>query len=1228
MSTCDRRGVLSRSGTAQPDRDPVERDPGYFRLDERDAGDLILFGRRFARHVKYYDPQNRYTASDPALRDWLAFFERDISAILASLAKLPVVPFRAAFSDIRTFLEEDPARPEAELSAHLNAIFHLPLTLYREMAGRMAVVPAEDPLWPVLKQLSLSDIAAPLADLAAYHQGAVAQGLFTADALDRSDFTLTGQPGVGPRLTDQVAGLLLSEEAFGAMAVPQRALAHFAPDGWAAYYAAQAAKEGPYVDATDSYGKIFDALNHNLLVSTIERVFRAMVRVQAEASARLTESLEAFAGHTPHYALWLAFLTMFDRAQSELNDFTGRHLDFYYEEILRLARRGPEPDHVHVTFELAKGREAHLLPAGTGLRAGKDALGREVSYVTDEDIVVNRAEVSALRGVRIDRWMQGGAAHETLRAAPVLASLDGLGEEDLPEEAPHFAPFGSEIAPFGRMGLAVSHRQLFLREGERILVLTATLTSAPGDASGLGGMMVRLTAEEDWLELRAGDSRLEVELDGARITVTITLDGADPAIVPHDPELHEGPYPADRPAMELLFDFDGATDAAAKSFARLRGASLANVAIRSEASNLRQMSIRAADGVADPSDSFMPFGVTPRIGARWIIGSSELFAKPQAEMKIHVTWAEAYTQDGFLRNLPATSFGIGFEYLRAGKWQAFENYFVLLLLALMEELGEEQPSELGFESKDSEIFVETPGFAATDAGLVLEEPAYGAGSVTGFMRITLGNHFGHGAYLDHKTQILIEKAKPTADQTDLKDTTRYNYSSDGLTDDPYAPDVLPKEPYTPEIEEIALSYKAKTQAVDEIWHVHPFGAAARSATGPVLDPTPFEGALYVGLDALDPPERVMLLVQVADGTGDPLLAVPDLDISYLGASDWEHFVAQGIDDRTKDFTTSGVLGLAAPREARPGAGFMPAGKHWLRIAAPENAGAINRVLTIEAQAMRATFQDAGNDPAFLEVPLEPETISKLKLPDRAVKTVTQPFASFGGRGMEGRTAYHRRASERLRHKDRAVTLWDYEHLGLEAFPSLYRIKALNTTELKRVGGVVVADNEAAPGAVTVVAVPYTQGRSQLDPLRPYTDQATLTALDAHLRRRQSPFICFEVANPKFEEIHVDMQVAFLPHIADLDFYRDLVEAALIEHLTPWRQAGAQGVEFGGLVYKSTIIDFVEELPYVDYLQDVRMFHRPDPNQPGWTKVDAEIARASTARSVLVSAGEHLIGVLS
>jgi hypothetical protein len=271
--------------------------------------------------------------------------------------------------------------------------------------------------------------------------------------------------------------------------------------------------------------------------------------------------------------------------------------------------------------------------------------------------------------------------------------------------------------------------------------------------------------------------------------------------------------------------------------------------------------------------------------------------------------------------------------------------------------------------------------------------------------------------------------------------------------------------------------------------------------------------------------------------------------------------------------------------------------------------------------------DAGNDPAFLNTPLPAGTISKLAAPDLALKKIVQPYSSFDGRPAETSAAFSTRVSERLRHKDRAVTMFDYESLVLEAFPRLYRVKCLNTTQLKRNGqNTIVADNELMPGAVTVVTVPWTHGQNARDPLRPYTDQATLTAVDGFLRKRISPFVRLEVQNPSFEEVQVDFQVRFKPEVGDIAFYIDELNKALVGFLTPWSRPGGGEITFGGRLWKSSVIDFVEEQPQVEYIAEFRLYHKVDISAAAgaWTPVDVEMIDATTARSILVSAARHII----
>ena len=93
-----------------------------------------------------------------------------------------------------------------------------------------------------------------------------------------------------------------------------------------------------------------------------------------------------------------------------------------------------------------------------------------------------------------------------------------------------------------------------------------------------------------------------------------------------------------------------------------------------------------------------------------------------------------------------------------------------------------------------------------------------------------------------------------------------------------------------------------------------------------------------------------------------------------------------------------------------------------------------KIIDIRAQAMLAQFDDHSNDLSHLKNGISSGTISKLSERIQAIKSVSQPFSSFGSRAAETDTDYYQRVSERLRHKNRAITLWDYERLILQKFP--------------------------------------------------------------------------------------------------------------------------------------------------------------------------------------------------
>ena len=282
---------------------------------------------------------------------------------------------------------------------------------------------------------------------------------------------------------------------------------------------------------------------------------------------------------------------------------------------------------------------------------------------------------------------------------------------------------------------------------------------------------------------------------------------------------------------------------------------------------------------------------------------------------------------------------------------------------------------------------------------------------------------------------------------------------------------------------------------------------------------------------------------------------------------------------------------------------------------------------MSTQGVSGIYVADGNADDRVATPLPPETITRVKPPIATVKSVAQPDASFGGRASESRSAFAQRVSERLRHKNRAVTMWDYERLVLERFPDIHRVKCIDHARLIREGEPgherIVAEDEMRPGHVLVVPIPKVDPEYG-DPRRPYPRTCRLVEIHDFLSERTSPWVELEVVGPRVEEVMVRLDVQLAAGFDDRDFYVSQLDRALQGLLTPWGGADRPDVEFNGLLRKATVIDAVEELPFVSYVENVQLCHRTDirDDDDAWSGVDHETIRASTARSILVSAARH------
>lgn len=1067
--------------------------------------------------------------------------------------------------------------------------------------------------------------------------------------------------------------------------------------------------------------------------------------------------------NSPHYVLFVAFLKLFRYAQDEVNQITKKHLDYYYRDVLHLSENPAVPDQVYLIFELAKHVSTHLLEKDTGFKGGKDDLGNNVVYVAEEETALNKATVSELKAVFLNKddifsdLTPYPANEYRLYSSKQVNSEDGKGAEITNDELswrtfggitfPNIAS-GTESAnkadrEQSEIGIAFASPNLFLAEGERIVTIYLNLSGESTLLNNLTSDIIydafrlKFSGEEEWIEpiwqktyvkdigevdaivearvldflnnaitaediagrepkegpiydnptigygdqirdydiglsvaatiindrnnlpsqrftsldqVRAvkyvgidkindlifsfGDPLHTTKVDVAknRIIIKRTITRDQDPIVAYNRENLLDPFSTKWPVVKVLLNTKSKVNPYVYKF--LKDLKISSVDIVTDVREIKNLVIQNDQSVLDPGKPFQPFGNRPIVTSNFYIGSWEVFQKRLNELKVNIKWFGLPEDDeGFSDHYenyhPSTDTRSNYSFLAdtglldkkawksvspdestlfeddgTGKLEADKS----LVFSNADPVGEPPVTVLGDVDRDYELE---------------KFDEYNQKSMKGFLKLTLqGIDFGHKDYQRSYTNAVLN-----AVITD--DATITNYT-----------DALPKEPYTPEIEELSLSYVSTvnidteevnsedyTDRVEQFFHVHPMGVGEVDTTQ--LENYLFpqynnEGELYIGIKDLVPPQNLSVLFQISEGTSDPDLIPPKVKWSYLTKNGWTSFTDDKIlSDSTKGLITTGVVVFNIPSDATNKNSILTENLYWIKASAESDSNGIPHLIDVKCQVAKVVFNDKDNDPEFLKKPLPEKTISKLLVADSTIKKIEQPFTSFGGKTKEASNDFYTRVSERLRHKNRAITIWDYERIILHNFTEVYKVKCLNHT---RYEGTFDSINEAAPRNVSLIIVSNIRKKNAVDPLKPRTSLVTLYNIKEFVNKLNSPFINLYVNNPLFEEVSVTFNVRFREKI-DSGIYKVKLEEAIIEFLSPWAFEKGSDIVFGGKIHKSVILNFVEKQEYVDYVTCFQMFHSAPGSTSVNSSIDIEEAVATTSASVLGSASGHNITVL-
>src|SRR5665648_3734 len=1231
MANCsEHKNPLINNGTSQIQRVLPGMDKNQYALvDEKEYADLILFANNFAVFINYYNNSNISSGS------WKPFFSSDVSAQLGTIALQDIARYKLEIRKRFDFIRNDDNEtllPDIKLK--LNELFSAILTLSKALDNYVQKLPEDTTLKKTIYNLIKTKLSPALNRLIAYYKAAQNHGYL--DHHVGSDWIILNLPLTDAKQIIDIDGLnknWLDDSLYV---------------NWAAYKNHinddESIFNNPLTAPTEIFSSIEHAANHNLFTGIFDTYLSTFTKIIQDAEADLLKTLESYDSHTPHYALFLSFLILFRYTQTHINTITQRHLDFYYKEVLRLQPRAAEANKVHVLGELAKQVDSYLLKQGTLLKAGKDSQKKDVNYQLDSDTIFTKAKVSQLK--TFYKASAEDSIYETnskpndpppkiilnnsgrVFASSISNSDDGI-KPALTSANKEWPPFIHKVykeskldsiaMPKAQLGFALASHYLYLTEGERKVFVRFAMST--NSAFNNKNIECYLTAEKEWYKVET----LDIEYLGKKLSdgttncaeISFTIPGSAPAIVNYNAAKHGGTFNVALPILKIYLVND---DANIYEYDSLKDITITKTEIRVEVGmnetnsqkGLKNLQLSNDFGVLDASKPFMPFGTRPTSGNRLVLGNKEILSKKNAQLKLNLEWKDLPSNkaDVSFADLGGANYpNISINKLEGGIWKSLDTY---------EEIFEDQGTSGVKTTK--QISLSENSFDNSVVSFAEDYPQYTINSNKGFLSLQLTQSFGHKEYLATLTDYLVRKAN--------------NDPSDDIA-------TIPTEPYTPTLQSIYASYSAfcmsdvsstDVSVFDDreisFFHIYPFGDGEQHK---YLNPTennvyllpqfkhkdenkPHIGEFYIGIEKLNPNEAVNILFQVMEGTTNPKIAKPTEHLSWAFLSDnkWIEFKSSEYSDNTLQLVQSGIISFSISDEATTTNTILPSGYIWLRAAVSEAAEAVCDLISVDAQASVATFTNNENANDFLDTALPAGTVAKLKTPDAAIKKITQPYSSFGGRPNENEDHFYIRVSERLRHKARAITVWDYERLVLEAFPEIYKVKCLNHTQIE--DGIY---HEVKPGYVSIITIPSQLNHNDANPLKPYTQQSTLTSIETYLRKRISCFVNLRACQPQFEEIRLEFSVKFYEQYKDFTFYTSKLQKEITQFLSPWAFGNTSSIDFGGKVYKSVLINFIEERYYVDFITDVFMYVKVDETSAESSDLDEIFA--STSRSILVSA---------
>ncbi|AYL99038.1 hypothetical protein [Mucilaginibacter celer] len=560
--------------------------PAPLLIDGRTETDRLCFLNDFATLINFYDKDNVRNGS------WAPFLLKDPVFLLAQISQTNFEKIHNRY--INTCIDVKKIQwaqqvPEFAAAASVNQLFDLLAEVYNCIKGWTSYM---------LNSLDSYDLKT---DIIYQVTNTYGKNLWATLSLRQSLYLSSMIPGIEPAQ-------------------------YYLYDGYNQTWT-QSKGSGPYWEVfninpvkpgdTAQLGAVFNAL-----IKNGDELFNFFQAIISRAAIEL-EIVKLKKSSYPDTTLLRTFVNQLQVYQDQLNGIAQKHLDFYYQDILKQTPNPAMPDSAFICAAIENKGQTFTLPAGTQFNAGLDADKNAILFANTEDVVLNPANIT--QAYTLAR-VPGAGPYSSWYVQPI--ANPGSIQTDQDGKIQSWETFGGSVTPTSTLvktGIAIASPMLLLREGERKIKLIITFNQ--NIAMGILEMATwYLSTQNTWLPVAANFTPCNNATTDT-VEVDIYLPATQPAIEPFikNPDGLNTVWPL----LKIEFQLFSGDDAPPQ---------ITSLQIDVNVTGVKTFQLYNDNGALSTKTAYPPFGPVPLVKSNFIIGSNEVFSKPLGRLFIGLDW--------------------------------------------------------------------------------------------------------------------------------------------------------------------------------------------------------------------------------------------------------------------------------------------------------------------------------------------------------------------------------------------------------------------------------------------------------------------------------------------------------------------------------------------------------------------------------------------------------------